>query len=95
MTSALGLEEDPRGDKDDKDEEKSDSETEHSEEDVEMFDENLQPIETSYVESVPEELGQVGGGRRGGWEKERVGGTSVKGGVVREECERGSWKGRV
>ena len=55
-----GLEEDLRGDKDDKDEEKSDSETEHSEEDVEMFDDNLQPIETPYVESVAEELGQVG-----------------------------------
>ena len=77
-----GLEEDPRGDKDDKDEEKSDSETEHSEEDVEMFDENLQPIETSYVESVAEELGQVGGGKEGG----RDG---------RDECERRSFKGRV
>jgi len=87
MTCALGLEEDPRGDKDDKDEEKSDSETEHSEEDVEMFDENLQPIETSYEESVPEELGQVGAG------KERSGMGEGKDGreewmhVVKGSCE--------
>ena len=36
-----------------------------------MFDENLQPIETSYGESAPEELGQVGkrgGEGGGGWE---------------------------
>ena len=55
-----GLEEDLRGDKDDKDEEKSDSSDKNSEEEVEKFDENLQPIETPYGESAPEELGQVG-----------------------------------
>lgn len=56
----LGMDEDSKTDREDRDEGKSDMESEDDEEDDKFYlDDNQPPAETIYVENSGEELGQV------------------------------------